>query len=197
MSQELEIEFKNMVSETDFKRLVDAFHLQVEDFQIQHNHYFDTENFLLKQAGCALRIREKNRTFELTLKEPAADGLLETNQEISQAEAKALLTSNAFPDGPVKKAISYVITDLAELKPFGTLSTKRAEVDYKGGLLVFDHSLYLGREDYEIEYEAVERKSGEEIFKDFLKSYQLPLKQADNKVRRFYNEKLRQSAGDQ
>lgn len=197
MSQELEIEFKNMVSETDFKRLMDIFQLRLEDFHVQHNHYFDTEAFLLKQAGCALRIREKNGMFELTLKEPATDGLLETNEKISCAVAETLLTGGAFPNGPVKKILQYLITDLTELKPFGTLSTKRAEVKYKEGLLVFDHSFYLGREDYEIEYEAAERKSGEEIFKDFLKSYQIPLKQADNKVRRFYNEKLRQSAGDQ
>lgn len=196
MGQELEIEFKNIVSQTDFERLADAFHLGPEDFCLQHNHYFDTKNFLLKQAGCALRIREKNGDFELTLKEPAKDGLLETSQPLFRQEAEGLLAGEAFPDGPVKTALSYVITDLAELKPFGTLSTKRAEIDYEGGLLVFDNSFYLGREDFEIEYEAAERKSGEEIFNNFLKSYQLPIRQADNKVRRFYNEKLRQAAED-
>jgi len=107
MSQELEIEFKNMVSETDFKRLVDTFQLQLGDFPVQHNHYFDTEAFLLKQAGCALRIREKNGMFELTLKEPATDGLLETNEKISCAVAETLLTGGAFPDGPVKQALQY------------------------------------------------------------------------------------------
>ncbi|MEK4030888.1 CYTH domain-containing protein [Pseudobacillus sp. FSL P4-0506] len=197
MSQELEIEFKNMVSETTFKRLMDAFQLQPADFHIQHNHYFDTEDFLLKQAGCALRIREKNEAFELTLKEPATGGLLETNETLSRSEAEMLLAGGAFPDGAVKRALQYLITDLTKLKPFGTLSTKRAEVVHESGLLVFDHSFYLGCEDYEIEYEAAERQSGEETFNNFLKNYQIPLKQADNKVRRFYKEKLRQTAGDQ
>lgn len=197
MSQQLEIEFKNMVEREDFKRLADAFHLRPEDFQVQHNHYLDTEDFLLKQSGRALRIREKNGSFELTLKEPAADGLLETNQAINQPQSKALLAGAAFPDGPVKRALQCVITDFTNLKHFGTLSTRRAEVEFKGGLLVFDNSLYLNKEDYEVEYEATEKKSGEKIFKDFLRSYQIPLWPADNKVRRFYNEKLRQSAGDQ
>ncbi|KAB7705002.1 CYTH domain-containing protein [Bacillus aerolatus] len=196
MSQELEIEFKNIVSEADFDRLVNAFHIQPEDFHVQHNHYLDTESFLLKKAGCALRVREKNGTFELTLKEPAVDGLLETNEVLSRSEAETLLAGGPFPDGPVKKAIQYLITDFTNLKHFGTLSTKRAETAFEGGLLVFDNSFYLNREDYEIEYEAAERKSGEKIFHDLFKRYQIPVKQADNKVRRFYNEKLRQSAGN-
>ncbi|MFK2825802.1 CYTH domain-containing protein [Bacillus sp. B190/17] len=197
MSQQLEIEFKNMVSQADFERLADAFHIQPEDFHVQHNHYFDSESFLLKQGGCALRIREKDGTFELTLKEPAADGLLETNEMISRSEAEALLAGSAFPIGLVKERLQHFIDDMTQLKHFGTLSTKRAEIEFKEGLLVFDNSFYLNREDYEIEYEATERISGEKIFMDLLKSYQIPLNQADNKVRRFYNEKLRQSAGEQ
>ncbi len=197
MSQEIEIEFKNGVNEIEFHRLMDAFHVQPEDFVLQHNHYLDTPQFELKESGCALRIREKNERFELTLKEPADEGLLETNETLTRSQADALLKKSIFPEGNVKNAVQSLITDFKALKHFGTLSTKRAEVPFKGGTLVFDHSFYLNKQDYEIEYEVTDRKKGEEIFYNLLNTYQIPAKPTDNKVKRFYMEKMRQSSGDE
>lgn len=52
------------------------------------NHYFETPNFSLKEAGSALRIRHKGETYTLTLKQPAEVGLLETHQVVTENEAK-------------------------------------------------------------------------------------------------------------
>ena len=59
MKQEIEIEFKNIITQEEFKQLLYTFSIKDEDFITQENHYFDTETFSLKNNGCALRIRKK------------------------------------------------------------------------------------------------------------------------------------------
>ncbi|WP_203364200.1 CYTH domain-containing protein [Bacillus sp. REN10] len=192
MSQQVEIEFKNLLEKKEFSQLIQAFHVREEDFALQHNHYLDTASFHLKKHGCALRIREKEATFELTLKQPAKVGLLETNQILKKEEAEALMQKSIWPEGMVKEALQPLLTEKDQLEHFGTLSTRRAEILYKEGILTFDNSFYLGKEDYELEYEVKEEESGKKTFNDLLKQFQIPRRITDNKVKRFYLEKLRQ-----
>lgn len=182
MKEEIEIEFKCVVTKTQFDQLVAAF--DPGPFQQQSNHYFDTPDFLLKEAGAALRIREKGGRAEMTLKEPADTGLLESTVSLSQLEVKDAL-AGTLPDN---KVISRAAgrAGAANFAHFGTLSTTRAEMAYEGGLLVFDHSTYLGQEDYEIEYEAKDA-SGEDVFYQLLKKYGIDYTPAENKIRRFYH----------
>lgn len=49
----------------------------------QVNYYIDTPDFKLKQHRSALRIRVKDKQFEMTLKTPAEVGLMEYNHIIS------------------------------------------------------------------------------------------------------------------
>ena len=67
MSQNIEIEFKNMLTEDEFHKFLTHFQITSTDFFKQENHYFDTKDFALKEHGCALRIREKKDRFEMTL----------------------------------------------------------------------------------------------------------------------------------
>ena len=91
MSQSIEIEFKNLLSIEEFNKMISYFQLSDDDFFRQINHYFDTKDFALKNLGCALRIREKKEYFEMTLKQPHPDGLLETTQTLTEKEANDLL----------------------------------------------------------------------------------------------------------
>ncbi|MGM0753477.1 MAG: CYTH domain-containing protein [Bacillota bacterium] len=191
MGQEIEIEFKNLVTQNEFTRLTSHFHIKDEDFISQDNHYFDTPHYQLKDNQSALRIREKNGTYTLTLKTPLNEDLLETNQKLTKEESESLLYRGIFPDGEVKDTLVSLQIPIKSLQHFGTLSTSRAETDYKDGLLVFDKSSYLQKVDYELEYEVKERKSGEAIFLNLLKELNIPLRKTDNKIKRFYQEKLK------
>ncbi|OKL35876.1 CYTH domain-containing protein [Domibacillus mangrovi] len=182
MNQEIEIEFKCLLSKEQFEQLVESF--QPGPFATQHNHYFDTADFSLKEAGAALRIREKKGCAEMTLKEPAEVGLLESTVALSIDDVTAAL-SGAIPDNDVM-ATARKRAPVNEFLHFGTLSTSRAEVEYKGGALVFDHSTYVNQEDYEIEYEAKDL-SGEQTFLALLNSFNIEYKPAKNKIRRFYD----------
>jgi uncharacterized protein YjbK len=191
MAQEIEIEFKNLVTEDEFTRLISHFHIKDEDFSSQDNHYIDTSDYQLKRLQSALRIRERNGTYTLTLKTPLEEDLLETNQRLTKEESESLLHQGAFPEGEVKDVLDSLQIPTGSLHYFGTLTTSRAEIDYKEGLLVFDKSSYLQMVDYELEYEVKERKSGEAIFLNLLEELNIPLRETDNKIKRFYLEKLK------
>ena len=189
MSQSIEIEFKNMLNVNEYKRLVSYFQLTEDQFFRQINHYFDTEDFALKNNGCALRIREKKSHFEMTLKQPHPDGLLETNEILTLEEAKRLLNGGLIMDGIIRSQISSLNVDSTKLVYFGTLTTDRVETSYKNGLLVLDCSSYLNTEDYEVEYEVANREQGQPIFLSLLSELNIPVRNTKNKIQRFYDRK--------
>ncbi|MGM0844326.1 MAG: CYTH domain-containing protein [Bacillota bacterium] len=185
MPKELEIEFKNMLTQEEFQKLKDHFSLGEKDFILQENHYFDTSDNKLREKQCALRIREKNGKYEFTLKQPVHEGLLETNQAITEEESTQMLNEGSMPEGEVRTAVQNLGIETETFSHFGTLSTSRKELGYKDGLLVLDYSFYLNNEDYELEYEVKDRESGQEKFLDFLKTMNIPIRPADNKIKRF------------
>lgn len=193
MSQNLEIEFKNMLSKEEYQTLLEFFCIPEEKIFSQENHYFDTEAFALKSKGSALRIRQKGSEYEMTLKQPAPEGLLETNQRLSAAAATLAINSSVLPEGRIKEIILNMNISFSAIKYFGSLTTKRAETDYKGGLLVFDHSYYLNQEDFELEYEVVTYQYGQEVFKQLLQEHGIPERKTMNKIRRFYQQKYHQN----
>lgn len=189
MSQEIEIEFKNLLTRAEFERLCSHFSIENEDFTLQHNHYFDTPSFMLKNKGCALRIRDKNGRLTLTLKQPHTDGLLETHQSISKEEVEAAKTGNHFPDGEVTRVLRAMSIPVSSLTYLGKLSTERAEIPYQNGTIMLDHSFYLGTEDYELEYESMEQKQGKEVFQTLLRDLDILERETKNKIRRFFEKK--------
>lgn len=189
MSQNIEIEFKNMLTQEEFQLLRIHFKIEPEQFKKQINHYFDTNSFSLKDKGSALRIREKGSSFEMTLKQPAEQGLLETNQMLTDRQAQDALSSGKLPEGEVKYAVTKLISDSNPLNYFGSLTTVRAEFEYKDGLLVLDHSYYLNTEDYELEYEVTNESEGYKVFSKLLDELKIPLRPTDNKIKRFYAKK--------
>ena len=191
MSKEVEIEFKNMVDKEQFQQLLQFFHIDDDQFFTQSNEYFDTDDYLLKKKHSALRIRDKNGQFELTLKTPAPIGLYEYNQMISASEVAQIKTKQLFPDGIVKTELENIQLPLTQLQSFGKIVTKRAEVNYKDWLLVFDHSYYLDHEDYEIEYEVDDYDGGKLIFRQLLEQLHIPVMKADNKIARLFNRRFR------
>lgn len=186
MKQEIEIEFKNLLRKEEFNNLVTTFHLE-NSFISQTNHYFDTPTFSLKDANSALRIREKNSTFTMTLKQPNDIGLLETHEKISEELANNIMISGyVFPESIITQLQTLQI-NVEELEYFGSLTTNRAEIPYKDGLLVLDHSTYHGVEDYEVEYEVADEEIGKQNFLSLLKENKIEIKKTDNKIKRFFN----------
>lgn len=189
MSQNIEIEFKNILLKEEFLLLIHHFSIKESQFFDQENHYFDTPNFSLKEQNSALRIREKNGQYEMTLKQPAKEGLLETNQLLSMEEALIALSGGGLPAGTVSEMIANMSISYAKLTYFGSLKTKRVEFTYHNGLLVLDHSSYLNKEDFEVEYEVENYREGDQVFHQLLQRFNIPVRKTDNKIKRFYQQK--------
>lgn len=182
MNQELEIEFKNMVTKAEFDTLCDTF--SITDFTEQTNYYFETSTFSLRDKGAALRIRFKNQAYTLTLKQPAQTGLLETHQPLTAQEAQQMIAQGGIITGPVATMLNTLQVPHT-LSCLGSLTTQRAEKTYKGGILVFDHSFYFDQDDYELEYE-VRSENDKQHFLDLLTEYNIPMRPTQNKVQRFF-----------
>lgn len=195
MSQNIEIEFKNILSKKEYDLLLDTFNINEKQIFTQENHYFDTPNFALKQKNTALRIRQKQEHFEMTLKQPASVGLLETNQALTAKEALSAIQLGKLPGGIIENLVEEMEISYRTIEYFGSLLTKRVEFDYKEGLLVLDHSYYLNKEDFELEYEAENYLHGLRIFQEFLELHRIPKRITENKIRRFYNQKTLQNNG--
>lgn len=193
MSQNIEIEFKNKLTMEEYELLLKEFNINKEQIFSQENHYFDTADFALKEKGTALRIRKKKNDYEMTLKQPAKVGILETNQSLTVEEASIAIQCGRLPSGTIQNRIEEADIPFLKMMYFGSLLTKRVEFEYMQGLLVLDHSFYLNKEDFELEYEVENFQSGQLIFKEFLKKHGIPQRKTENKIRRFYTQKHKKS----
>ncbi|UOQ92846.1 CYTH domain-containing protein [Halobacillus shinanisalinarum] len=191
MAQEIEIEFKNLLSEDEYQKLYTYLSFETVEPIEQTNYYFETEDLKLRSKGAALRIRQKNDTWTATLKEPHPDGLLETHDQLPK-ETADLWMNNQFSDAPhVEKQLNKLGISPSDLLYIGSLTTHRKERQYKDTLVVLDHSFYYDESDYELELEASSKQQGEKIFAELLTTYQIAKRQTENKIKRFYQAKLK------
>ncbi len=151
MSNAIEIEAKALVSQDDYRKLAKLF--PDSPRYTQTNHYIDSDERILFKEGIALRIREKNDQYELTLKTPLSQGLLEKNCVITKQQFDDFKQKGIFPKGDTSRFLTMLDIDIATLKILTSLTTDRIDVEYKGGLLSIDRNCYSGKTDYEVEFE--------------------------------------------
>ncbi|GEN56797.1 CYTH domain-containing protein [Halolactibacillus alkaliphilus] len=184
--QELEIERKNLLTKKEYDLLVKELGLAEVTPVTQVNHYFETPDFQLKAHGAALRIREKNKTFTLTLKQPQGDALLETHATLTHQEATHLIENQGQLKKPIIDALESLGVDLTQLTFGGTLKTHRLEIKQDHVLLVLDESHYLTYIDYELEIEGPTVAITEERLENLLSHFSISKKPTPNKIARFY-----------
>lgn len=194
MSTNNEIEFKQILDQDTYSKIYEHYFKNQSPFK-QTNFYIDTENFKLKQHHAALRIRVKDYMFEMTLKVPAEVGLTEYNHSVNiEPELDMSLQLSQFPND-IRNILEQDFNILEnELKVLGNLTTYRLETDYQNELLVLDKSEYLGKTDYELEFEVHSYDEGYSKFKTLLQHFNLQHQKPLNKVQRFFQEK--QNASD-
>jgi uncharacterized protein YjbK len=186
MTQEIEIEYKNLLTEEEFKLLLSDVPFP-SDSKTQTNYYFETKDFSLKAHRSALRIRNKNDDYRLTLKEPQKIGLLETHDALTKEEAEAMLEGRTIFKKEVGQQLARMNILFEDLIYYGSLQTFRRETNYKDVLLVLDYSLYNGTADYELELEAPSEEVGRITFDNLLDTYRIPRRITPNKIERFFS----------
>ena len=94
MYKNKEIEFKTLITEEQYNKLISEFQLDNNIFA-QTNYYFDTEDSKLLNEKTVLRIRQKCCNFKLTKKTRAELGADETHLFLSKEKVDELL-KNGF-----------------------------------------------------------------------------------------------------
>ncbi|WLD94926.1 CYTH domain-containing protein [Alkalihalobacillus sp. AL-G] len=190
MNQEVEIELKNLVNKQEFEQIMLHFGLTLASFVEQTNYYFDTTDFRLKELGCALRIRQKKNQYTFTLKQPHGEALLETHELLNEQTAHKFISGKLNEKSDMMNLLQHKLNiEPSSLRSLGSLTTCRAEINYQSGLLVFDHSMYLHHEDFEIEFEVKDAAQGKYEFEQFLQKFNIPKRKTPNKIRRFFDVK--------
>lgn len=188
MVQEIEMESKNLLTKIEYDKLLTFFDVTAKQAKQQVNHYFETTDFQLKENGAALRIREKNKQWTLTLKQPYQDGLLETHEHLTEEEAHYAIQDPRYLLHYTKVTAPMRALDINTDKLIygGSLETQRIEVPYQQALVVIDYSIYNGCTDYELEIEADSKASSEFIMKQLTDNLEIAIKHTPNKIERFY-----------
>ena len=173
MGSNIEIEAKVLINKDEYNKVIEHLHLDAYRRIKQTNYYIDTDNRDIKNNGYALRVREKNQEFELTLKTPLSEGLLEKNESISWRVFEDLRDNKVFPDGGIKKFLAILEIDTNELKIITSLTTERIEIEYKNNLLAVDKNTYGNNVDYEVEVESTSMSGAEETLKSILEECEI------------------------
>lgn len=169
MNSNIEIEAKVLLLKDEYDTIIRELKLDKYRKITQTNHYIDTPDSFLKKNGIALRVREINQEFQLTLKTPLSEGLLEKHDNVSWRDFDLLKEDNKFPEGGIKKFLEILGVKISDLKILTSLTTHRIEIDYKGGILCVDKNHYSGMVDYELEVEFTSIEGAKELALDVLK----------------------------
>ncbi|HLS35615.1 MAG TPA: CYTH domain-containing protein [Bacillota bacterium] len=184
MKQEIEIEYKNLLTKSEYKRL-----LRLYPFQKaikQHNYYFETAQLQLQKQKSALRIRKKNNEYVLTLKQPHYGQLLETHVEITEDETEQCLIGNFIEHKQFNEQLAKLGVDAQQLNYIGKLVTYRRIYEENETIYVLDRSLYNGYEDFEFELEVNDEHKGKKHFLSILKKAEIKQVHTPNKIERFF-----------
>ncbi|UEX89559.1 CYTH domain-containing protein [Staphylococcus ratti] len=186
MAIEREIEFKQLLDFSSYKSIKATYFKEAIPFT-QINYYIDTPDFQIQSQKMALRIREKsNHSLEMTLKVPDTIGLNEYNFDTHiSPKSNQYIEVSQIPEA-IQKVLIEKNVAVQKLQVLGDLKTHRFEKHINDGLLVLDHSCYLGKEDYELEFEVTDYEQGKKSFETLLSQFDLTHTEPKNKVRRFF-----------
>lgn len=157
----VEQEYKYLLSQADFQHIYDKLsHSHNPTYILNFNYYYDTPDFLLKQFGYTLRIRQINGKLTLEVKRPSqTSGYKRVREETSlpiEELTQKLDVQNIITPLP------FIITQQPEL--LGLLVTERTTFYIEEGIKVdLDQSSYLGMTDYELEIEYDSDKANEAV----------------------------------
>ena len=185
MAQEIEIEYKTLLTKHNYETLLQTFFSKVDPI-VQINYYFETKNFALKKHRSALRIREKNDAYTLTLKEPHPEGILETHDSLSIDELQQWTQNNAVSKPNISKQLAAIGISENDLIYYGALKTTRHSFRQADIIYVLDKSMYNGVTDYELEIEAPTKQRGKEALRGLLEKFQITKQQSITKIKRFF-----------
>lgn len=183
MQKGTELEFKSLLTETEYNKLLDYFTNTKSDFQT--NHYFDTKRFSLKALNASLKVRQRDN-FELTFKKKKRYNIDARTIEISEQDFINMKETGIVDKEEIASDLANYIKD-QKLVNFLSLSTLRHYVPFGSGILNIDKSEYVGITDYEIEFSSRSYHQGKADFIKIISDFGIQYKKSDKKIKRAFN----------
>ena len=146
MNENIELEYKVLVSDEQFSRLMEAY--PPEETVIQINHYFDDSEFSNLNRHRVIRIREFPDSYEFTMK------YYDESHDLHEI-SKPMSDRNLSADPELCSFLNDCSVNPDSLKEFACLRTERRIHRDGYGELCFDRNTYADTEDLEIEYEMI------------------------------------------
>jgi len=194
LSEEIEIEFKSMLTQNEYEKLLRYYDVMDDQFVMQTNLYFDTADFQLKKHGMGLRIRRFAAKAEATLKIPQPVGLLEVTDTLMITDVDRAIEREQFPEATeILARLKQLNISLSDLSLIGKLITKRAEFTISKGKLALDESWYVNQHDFELELEVIDSSYTEDDFNQLLEKFNLPYRKTQNKIARAVTEQQKRN----
>lgn len=182
MNEQIEIEYKILLTENIFQHILKDYQNQVKKDYIQTNYYLTHP--LLQSRFYSLRIREKNDTYEMTLKRPFHNHRLETNIMISKEDKDNIINHHMIHNEIIDILLQEGIDPL-QLQQQCSLTTHRYDIPLTEGMLSLDENTYLHHHDYELEFEVNDEHQGFQTFLKIIEPYNLQYKgNCKSKIRR-------------
>lgn len=183
MNKEIEIEFKNLLTEEEYNKIYKFYNLDnVAEIQ-NFNYYYETKNEDFRKNNCALRVRHTNNKKEMTLKIQGAKQNIEINVPL---EAEVICNEMSFENLPeeIKKAL-VELNICTHMSLTQKIETSRREFKVGDNLLVLDKTYFLdGTTDYELEFEVTDYKLGLAEFNTILEKLEIKKREALPKIAR-------------
>lgn len=171
MKTNLEIEYKTLITQTEFERIQAAF--PFAQAQVQTNVYFDTPEGALFDKKMMCRIRIIDNRYEFTLKIPQTDGVMEFEYQ---------LDSLSLDHPAIRTYFESLNLDALLLKETTRSETHRQIYEDTYGEWCLDETNFSHHKDYEIEYELFEaNKKAYPHYVSTLKSLNIVSKEAQPK----------------
>lgn len=194
MMFEKEIEFKNLLTESEYGKIQND-HFPGENPMHLTNYYIDNNELQLIKNLLMLRIRVHDGKQLMTVKIPDERHVVYEYSGVTNIVLTEgiLIDENNIPKNIREQLTKRNIT-IDNLSIQGSLITERFEKPSHSGLLVLDKSTYLGMTDYELEFEAPDVGTGKSEFTQILNNYGIVRREEIVKSARFYNA-LKQKKG--
>ncbi|OJF96484.1 CYTH domain-containing protein [Alkalibacterium sp. 20] len=193
MKQEVEIEYKNLLTEEEYMKIKQIYFKDEAIPVTQENYYFDSEDHVLKRNQCALRIRTKENHAEMTLKTPFEGHHTETTIDLDPESAKKMIITGSFilPGDIISVLKDQNISIDPNVFIVADLKTERLEIINPHSIIVLDKSYYSDQQDFELEIESASKVTGEVLFNQILKDNAIPVRPTINKIARAFKAKFK------
>lgn len=182
MAKELEVEFKTLLTKSEYTKLAKLYADKPSNLQI--NYYFDTPRFTLKASDIGLRVRKRDK-YELTLKRKKGYALFEINEELTEEEFNEFLKTGIIPSEAINNDLLEIIKGQSIIN-YMSLSTFRITFPHKNGIIALDKCEYVDTIDYELEYHSSIYEEGKRTFIELVKENNLVYKKSQPKIKRAY-----------